>query len=201
MTYPAPPICGGAFLSFRERKNGKAGKNVVNAYFLVGEILKPQGIHGECKVKPYAADTESFRTWKTLYFRKGDTYSPVKCECTRIHDGFVYMRMEGCTTPEDVERVRGESLYVDREHAAQLEEGEYYIADLLGCEAVDEKGEVIGKLKDILQYGTVDTYVFTTPKGTMMAPALERVFPKTDIAEKRILVCRERLDEVAVYED
>ena len=33
-------------------------------YLLIGTVLKPQGIHGECKIKSYAADVDSFQQWK-----------------------------------------------------------------------------------------------------------------------------------------
>jgi len=66
---------------------------------------------------------------------------------------------------------------------------------------VDEEGREIGVVTDVLQYGSVDTYVFKTPRGTMMAPALLAVFPVTDVEQRVLHVCAERLAEVAVYED
>ena len=72
------------------------------------------------------------------------------------------------------------------------------IADLIGCEACDETGAVIGTLTDVLQYGTVDTWVFQTGTGTLMAPALRAVFPEVDAAGRKILAVRDRLEEVAV---
>ena len=43
-----------------------------------------------------------------------------------------------------------------------LQEDEVYICDLIGCEAVDETGAVVGTLTDVLQHGPVDVYVFRT---------------------------------------
>ena len=63
------------------------------------------------------------------------------------------------------------------------------------------RGESVGTLIDVLQYGSVDTYVFRTRKGNLMAPALKAVFVETDVENKRITVDRERLEEVAVLED
>ena len=174
---------------------------MLNAYFLVGEILKPHGIRGEAKVKPYARNPGDFLTWKTLYLRRGDTYEPLEAKCSRVHDGFAYVSLEGAHAPEDVERLRGQKLYVDREHASPLSEDEVYISDLMGCVAEDEAGEKIGTLIDVLQYGPVDTYVFSTPRGSLMVPALKRVFLETDVEHRRLVVSRERLDEVAVLED
>ena len=60
---------------------------------------------------------------------------------------------------------------------------------------------VLGKLTDVLQHGPVDVYVFRRNRGSFMAPALKAVFPSVDVAQRRIDVCTEKLQEVAVFED
>lgn len=173
----------------------------MTAYMMVGEVLKPQGVRGEVKVKCYNAYPDDFMDWETLYLKKGETYEPITSACSRVTDSFAYLTLGDSASMNDAERQRGFQLYIDRAHANELDEGEVYVADLLGCTAVDEKGNEIGVLKDVLQYGTVDTYVFKTKKGDMMAPALLKVFPTVDVENKRILVDSERLAEVAVFED
>ena len=170
-------------------------------YLMIGEVLKPQGIKGEVKIKPYAANHDDFRRWKTLYTRQGEVYLPIKMKCTRVHDGFVYAILGDCASMEDAEKYRAVQLYVDRAHANPLEEDEVYISDLIGCEGIDEAGNSIGVLSDVLQHGVVDVYVFKQRTKSVMAPALKAVFPTVDVAAKRISVVRERLEEVAVWED
>ena len=170
-------------------------------YMMIGEVLKPQGVRGEVKVKPYAAYAEDFYSWTTLYIEKNGVYEAIEADCSRVHDGFVYVTLGDCASMDDAEKLRGVRLYIDREHAAELEDGEVYICDLIGCVAVDENGNEIGTLTDVLQHGVVDVYVFKTPKGTMMAPAIKAAFPEVDVAARRISVCAERLSEVAVFED
>ena len=169
-------------------------------YLMIGVVLKPQGILGECKIKPYAADLDRFSSWKELYLEDDGVYSPVPCRVTRVHDGFVYAVIAGCRSADDVEKLRSRELYIDRAHAAPAKDGAVLIADLIGCEAVDETGKTIGFLTDVLQYGPVDTWVFRTPEGTMMAPALLTVFPEVDAENARISVVSDRLREVAVYD-
>ncbi len=175
---------------------------MLTPYFLIGEVLKPHGVRGEAKVKPYAQDPGDFMRWKTLYVKESGGWRPVGARCSRVHDGFAYVTLEGCASPEDVEKVRGLELYIDRAHAAPLPEGMFYISDLLGCEAEDENGKKVGTLTDVLQHGPVDVWVFRTPSGgTMMAPNLPDVFTEKDVAAGRIRVCAARLQEVAVYDE
>ena len=166
-------------------------------YLMIGTVLKPQGIRGEVKIKPYAARVEMFSSWKNLYLEDHGAWTPVPLKVTRIHDGFVYAVLSGSTSADDAEAFRGRDLYIDRAHAAPPEDGAVYIADLIGCEAEDEEGNPVGILTDVLQYGTVDTWVLRTTPGTLMAPALLSVFPEVDPASGKIRVCAEKLREVA----
>lgn len=167
-------------------------------YLMIGTVLKPQGIRGECKIKSYAADISRFETWSVLYLEEAGEYRPVSVSVRRIRDGFVYACLDGCVSADGAERFRGRDLYVDRAHAALPEGDAVLIADLIGCRAVDETGAVLGTLTDVLQAGSVDTWVFDTGSGTLMAPALRAVFPSVDPEAMRIDVVRERLEEVAV---
>ena len=112
----------------------------MNEYLMIGEVLKPQGVRGEVKIKPYAADLEAFHDWKTLYLLDGTVYQPIKASCSRVHDGFAYVTLGDCKTMDDAEKLRGQKLYIDRAHALSLAEDEVYISDLIGCAAVDETG-------------------------------------------------------------
>ncbi|MBR5345889.1 MAG: 16S rRNA processing protein RimM [Clostridia bacterium] len=175
---------------------------MLTPYFCIGEVLKPQGIRGEAKVRPYTDDPENFRRWTTLFRKDGENWTPIASRFSRVHDGFVYLTLEGCTKPEDVDKLRGLELYIDRANASPLPEGMFYLADLIGCEAVDEAGKNLGKLTDVLQHGPTDVYVFKASNSkTWMAPALPDAFPEKDVEHGIIRVNSERLKEVAVDAD
>lgn len=181
------------------RRTLTGGRKVLkNDYLLIAAVLKPQGIHGECKLRSYAADIEMFRRWPTLYRKTGTLFEPVSVRVAGIRDGFVYAFLNGSDSADAAEKLRGTDLYVNRSDIAPSEEGAVLIADLIGCAAQDEHGVEIGILSDVLQHGTVDTWVFRTPGGTLMAPALKAVFPEVDVSAGTILAVRDRLEEVSV---
>lgn len=167
-------------------------------YLMIATVLKPQGVRGECKLRSWAADIELFRRWSTLYRKTGIGFEAVSVRVARIRDGFVYAYLNGSSDADQAESFRGTDLYVDRAHAAPMAEDAVLIADLIGCEALDEQDVLIGTLSEVLQHGTVDTWVFQTDGGILMAPALKAVFPVVDPEKKRILVVREKLEEVCV---
>ena len=170
----------------------------MNQYLMIGTVLKPQGVRGECKIRSWASDIELFRAWPVLYLKAGEAYQPVALQVVRIQDDFVFARLDGSASADDAEKFRSMDLWVDRAHAAPAEGDSTLIADLIGCAARGTDGREIGVLTDVLQYSTVDTWVFKTAGGTLMAPALRSVFTAVDPENRVITVDPEKLEEVAV---
>ena len=66
----------------------------------------------------------------------------------------------------------------------------------------DDSGRLIGTLEDVLQNGAADVYVFRGGEfGEVMVPALKDLMLSVDVANKKIVMSRNRLAEVAVLED
>lgn len=174
---------------------------MLSDYLLVGEIVKPQGVMGEVKVKPYTDDLNRFQDLKSIFIEDAPSHRNVKMHCVRVHAGMVYLKIEGITNKDAAETLRNKKLYVLRKDAVKLGADENFICDLIGCTAYDSTGTSFGVLRDILTDCPVDVYVFDTAKGTVMVPALKRVIPTVNVAEKRILIDENLLQEVAVFED
>ena len=167
-------------------------------YLLIGEVLRPQGIKGQVKVRPDTDDPYRFEELEWVYVKKGDAYDKVEIADVSVRDDGVYLRLNGVQDRDAAEKQRGWMLYVDRAHARKLEENETFICDLIGCKVVDLNGNEIGVVKDVLQPGGNDVYVIKTPKGEMLLPALKHVVPEIDVEKGVMIIDEKRLPEVAV---
>lgn len=171
------------------------------AYLLLGEIVRPQGIRGEVKLKHYTDDPGRFLELETVYREQGGGYAPLAITGARVNKDDVFLVIEGVNDRDAAEALRGVKLWIDRAHARELNEDEVFIADILGARAYDTTGAEIGTLKEVLTPGGVDVFVFQTPRGTLMAPALKDVLLTLDADNGRIVLNEKRLDEVALYEN
>ena len=83
-------------------------------------------------------------------------------------------------------------LYVTREDAVPLEEGEFYIADLIGLDVIDDTGKKIGVLKDVLQTGANDVYIVTGNENVgnkeLMLPKIDECVRDINLKDKTITV-------------
>ena len=122
---------------------------MLSEYLLIGEITKPQGITGEVKVQPHTGDPGRFSHLTKVYMESGAGYEEKPITGARVGGGDVFLTFPGVTDRNMAETLRGKKLYVDRAHAVVLSEDENFICDLIGCEAEDTNGNVIGKLVDI----------------------------------------------------
>ena len=171
-------------------------------YLLIGEIIKPQGIKGELKLRAESEDKTRYSRLKTVYLREKDQYIKKRVLSGRANGDFAYLQLEGITDRDMAEALRGQMVYVDRSEAISLEDGKYFICDLIGCKARDEKGQEIGVLKDIQSPNLyTDVYVFATDRGEMMMPALRSAILSVDIEAGIIVLNSDVLNEIALWPD
>lgn len=142
-------------------------------YFQVGVISSTHGIRGEVKVYPTTDDPARFRRLKEVLLDADGGWMPLEIEKVRFFKQMVIAKFKGYDSINDVEKYRGKGLYVPREQAVPLEDGEYYVADLLGIKVLLEDGQPFGTLKDVLQTGANDVYVIDSPHhGEVLVPAI-----------------------------
>lgn len=173
----------------------------MNEYLAIGEVLKPQGVRGEVKVRPITCDIYRFEDLENVFLLKNDAYTPIGVSLVRQDDDAVYLLFDGIADRNGAETLRGQLLYVDREHAVELEEDENFIVDLIGLRGVDDEGNEYGKLVDVMQPGGNDVYVFRDRKREVLVPALKTAVLKVDLEEKIMLMSAQRLREVAVFDE
>ncbi len=174
---------------------------MLTPYLLLGEIVKPQGLRGEVKLRHEMADPTLLLEVDTLYVKNGDAYAPVQLEGARVNGADAFLLLAGVHDRDAAEKLRGTQLYIDRAHARPLADNEVFIADMLGMKAVDTDGREVGTLKDVLQNGGADVLVFATPRGSMMAPFLKRLVKSVDVQKGLMVLDAAVLPEVGLYED
>ena len=171
-------------------------------YLQIGEIVRPQGIRGEVKLRAMTIDPGRYARLETVYLLENGSYRAVRVLSGRAQQGFAYLKLDGVNDRNQAEALRGRGVFVDRAHAIELGEDENFVCDLIGLQAVDTKGAPLGTLRDVLTPNAVcDVYVFDTPRGELMIPALRRVVREVDLDAGRIVLDEAVLPEVAVWED
>jgi 16S rRNA processing protein RimM len=98
--------------------------------------------------------------------------------------------LEGVESRTDARPLRGEQLLLDREELDSTEEGEFYVADLVGLTAVSDAGEVLGTVADTFETAAHEVLVVREEKGwqDLYLPFTMEHVPLVDLQTGRIVV-------------
>lgn len=155
----------------------------------IGQIVNTFGIKGFVKVNPWVNDVTRFDDLKKVYIKIRKEEKVLEIEEVKYHKNQVLLKFKGVEKVEQAEMLRNAILEIDRKDAIPLEEGEYFIADLLESEVYTDEGEKLGILEDIFNTGSNDIYVVKNELGkSILLPRIKEVFKEIDVENKIIIV-------------
>ena len=106
-------------------------------YLEAGKIVNTHGIAGEVKILPWADDPAFLLDFDTLYIDG----QPVSLLGARVHKNCVLAKLAGIHDINEAMKLKNKVVFIDREDA-ELEEGAFFLADLMGLEVRDaDSGE------------------------------------------------------------
>ena len=153
----------------------------------VGKVRRPHGVAGDVLVEVYTDFPEHLQPGSVVY--AGEDAIPLTISRHRIHNDGVLLGFEGFSTPEQVGRFRNQTLSIETAEASELPDGEYFFHELLGMQVVDENGETLGEVTEIIETGANDVYVVTNSAGDeLLLPAIAEVVLNVDLALKTMKV-------------
>lgn len=119
-----------------------------------GKIVNTHGIRGEVKIQPWCDSPEFLTSFRFLYI-DGE---PVKIKSSKIQKSNIIVSFEGYNTIDDAVKLKNKTIFIDREDVT-LDSEQVFIQDLFGLTVIDDSGNTIGKLSDVLTLPANDVYV------------------------------------------
>ncbi len=161
---------------------------------LLAAVIGAQGLKGAVKAKIFATTPEALTRYGALHDKDGTRF-----EITAFRPGKpgeAVMSFQGVASREAAEALKGRELFIARDALPAPDDEEFYHADLIGLEACDSEGRVLGKVTAIHNYGASDVIEIGRPDGDHVLLAFTReTVPSIDIAGGHILVAVPEDDE------
>ena len=157
------------------------------ALICVARIGAAHGVRGEVKLWPFTEDPMAVVDYGLLSTKDGARqFEVVRARVAKDH---LVATLKGVATRNAAERINGIELYIPRDRLPETEEGEYYHADLIGLRAIDAKGDDIGKVLAIHNFGAGDIIEIAPAQGpTLLLPFNSIVVPTVDLANGHVVV-------------
>jgi 16S rRNA processing protein RimM len=121
----------------------------------LGIIRKAHGVRGEASVEPWTDTMDRFSDLDEvmLVSPDGATVRPARIEAAREHAGRSLVKFAGIDAPEDLRELQGWTIEIPESQARPLEEGEYFLHDLVGMRLIDAEGNERGIVEDAFEGG------------------------------------------------
>ncbi len=155
---------------------------------LLGVIGAPHGIRGEVRVKSFTGDPEALGDYGPLWSADGRRFS---VEAIRQAKGVVVVRFAEIGDRNAAEGANGTELFVDRSALpSDLDEDEFYVADLVGMKVEDDADTPLGTVTAVHDFGGGDILEIGSGRRSIMVPFTKAAVPQIDFSGRRIVVDR-----------
>ena len=155
----------------------------------VGVITTTHGVRGEVKVYPTTDEPERFLDLEYVLLDTGKELRRLDIKNVRFFKNLVILKFDGIDNINDIEKYKGRDLWIPREEAQELDEDEYYIADLLGMKVLLEDGSEFGTLKNVMETGANDVYIVDRMDGEeILLPAIHDCVLDVDVEKNTMTV-------------
>jgi len=153
----------------------------------VGAIAGAFGVKGEIRLKSFTVTPSDIAQYSPLSDEAGTRSFAIILD-RPVKGGFA-ARIDGISTKEQADALKGPRLFARRELLPSLPDDEFYHADLIGLSVLDTGGKELGKVKSVLNHGAGDLLEVQSPgqQDTALLPFTRAAVPTVDLAAGRII--------------
>jgi 16S rRNA processing protein RimM len=154
----------------------------------IGIVRKAHGIKGGVKCSGEAGMLDALMDIETFFVKTGTEWrSLTLVEMAGTADDPI-LYFQGVNDRNAAEELRGCELYVAAEELPELDEDEYLVTDLIGCEVVDEQGQTLGTITEVTRPGQHEVLTVEQGDEELLIPFVDEWILSVDLEHKQIQV-------------
>lgn len=152
----------------------------------VGCIRGAFGVRGSVRLQSFCEYPEAIADYLPLFSEDGAREFRIEIEGQAA--GGLSARIDGVDTREQACALSGTKLFAERSRFPELDEDEYYAADLIGLAVFGASGSKLGTVKAIRNHGAGDILEISGEDNSILLAFTSENVPKVEISESRIVV-------------
>jgi len=172
--------------SERDRR-GLAENSARPRFLVIGRIGRPHGVRGEVRVEVVTDLPERF-TWLKSVYVGANQPRPIAVESVRFHKSWVLLKLAGYDDRKSAATLRAKWLQVPEEEAIPLEDGEYYLFQVIGMSVYSDEDEWLGEITEVLETGANHVFVVRGERGDVLLPDTDEVVRIIDFNNNKMVV-------------
>ncbi len=162
---------------------------------VVGKLGSTYGIRGWLRIYSSTEYAESIFDYQPWFLKIKGQWQPTELESWKHHNHELIAKLKNVNDRETAQSLANVEIGVDLSVFPQLEEGDYYWHDLIGCNVVNLEGYAMGTVTEMMETGSNDVLVVRANskdafgKQERLIPFLyEQVVKRVDLTTKVIEV-------------
>lgn len=158
----------------------------------VGLIVGAHGLRGEVRVELHTDFPERFTPGNELFL--GDDLVVTQILSARPHKNELLVLLEGVLDRAGAESLRGTWVFIDEQDAADLEDGAFWVHDIIGMNVQATDGRRLGRVTDVISAGGANDVYVVKPSASvnqgreLLLPAIPDVIQTVDLDSRLITV-------------
>jgi len=161
-------------------------------FITIARVVKPQGKVGEVSAELFTDFPERFAERRHLSaLGSAGERRELELEDFWPHKGRMVLKFAGIDSIDDAATLAGAEIQIPREQRTQLEEGSYYVSDLVGCRVFASEGSApvreLGPVTNVV-FGAGEAPLLEIHEGTreLLIPFVESYTKQVDLGGRRI---------------
>lgn len=167
-----------------KKKPGPPPPTVRPGFLAVGVALTSFGVRGDIKVEPLTDFPERFEPGARLWLA-GEQRTIVR---RRWGGNYVFVKLAGIDTPEQVAQVRGAFFEVPEGERLPPPPDVFFQSDIIGMAVVTTDGRALGAVVEFLPSAGNDVVLVRGSLGEVLVPLIEDVVREIDVPARRMLI-------------
>jgi len=156
---------------------------------IMGRIAAAHGIRGLVKIQPFTEYLDSLLDYRTWWLgQEQGPWREVKVQQCEAHGKTLVAQLPDCPDRNAAEKLKGLLIAVPRSSLPQQDDGEYYWSDLIGLSVVNEAGERLGTVTNLLETGANEVLSVQGDSGEILIPFVASAIKQVDLKNRTIRV-------------
>jgi len=159
-----------------------------SSYISLGVIGAAHGVRGDLKVKSFTETPEDLARYVPLYLGEGGEEVRI-AKIRTVQGDKMVVHLEGIDDRNQAELLKGLHLMIERTQLPEInDEDTFYHTDLIGLQVLSEKGEPLGSVISVNDFGAGDILEIKLTSGQVILVAFTKDYVPEISLEKGILV-------------
>jgi len=158
-------------------------------YLAIGRVVRAHGVRGELSVAVLTDFPERFQETEWIYVGDELEAQSYRIEKYRWHKKNILLSLDGVVDRTQAEQLRGQFIQIPIEEAMPLPDGDYYRYQFVNVQVVTTKGDVLGRIADIMETGANDVFIIKNEaQQEVLIPFIPDVVKEIDLEQDRVVV-------------